>query len=525
MTPSSRGSETPLPRGGDSGLTRRLASGSAWGLGVRIGRVAVAVVGVAALARLLTPADFGIFALITIAVTLAYSISEGLVDYAVLRHDHLTVTHLRSLTWLTMWCLLALLTIVLVMAFVLDPYIGSARSLGPSLLITAPAVLAQPFLVGASALLRREHRFRAAFLLGLIAPVAFNSGAIALALAGYTLSALLTAQSFAMVLNALVLVAVAQYPLSPLVRLDFGGTLRTSLAGSSSRLLAWATTNLDTVTVAILFGASGTGFYSRAYTMNVQLKEPFTIVEAMSRQAMTSLRMSGRLTGERAGRVFRVLTLTGALVGGTVAVASEPLVRILLGPQWDNSAVLLSILAWGLPARIGINFLDGLAVAGGRVRTMLLRSSVFFAVTLVGLLALGHLGLNWVAVAVTAGVYLTLFFPIRDGGPVWIRTPDRIRLFLPALLTLAALEGVEEGIASFLPTGVVPELLGTAGALITVSTLALAIAPTSWMPAIGGRTAGPRGIRRLSWALNGLRRQRPGPAFASSTDEDHDSVS
>jgi O-antigen/teichoic acid export membrane protein len=503
--------ETPLPRGSATQLGSKMARGSLIGVGVRLARVAITLVGTAFLARLLTPADFGVFALSTVLVTLGFVLAEGLVDVPVLRYDHLTMRHVRSLTWFTVVALVAISLVAVALSPLLSPALD-IDDFGTVVLLTVPAVLAQPFIVAAIAVLRRTHQFRTAFLASLAAPVIFNVVAIPMAFADLGMYSLVGAQAVSFVANAVLVCILAGTVLLPPKRADFGGTLGSASSGSSSRLLLWVTTNADTFAVAGLYGPNDVGVYSRAYNINVQLKEPFTIVDTMSRQTLTAMRTSGTLTLTNIGHAFRMLTCLSALVAGAVILASDGLVRVLLGPQWEASAWLLAILALGLPGRVGGNFLDGLAISAGTMSSVLWRAIITTVATLGALAALAHLGLSWVAVAVTAGIYVGLVVRVRERRSEFsLPMGLRLRLFAPAaaitagyLTAYAALES--QGWAD---APAVLQVLVSAAVTTSITALALVGVPRSWIPVNGV----PRpGLGRLVWIVEIVRHRRKGSA-------------
>jgi O-antigen/teichoic acid export membrane protein len=419
----------------------------------------------------------------------------------------LTATHLRTLTWFATLLLIAILMVV--GAF--SPLISSSLGVDDFALVialTAPAALAQPFIVASTAVLRRRHRFRSAFLTSLVAPTIFNASAVAMAFAGLEVYSLVVAQAISYVVNGVVVFLLARVSLVPPRHPRFGGSLQTATSGSSSRAILWVTTNIDTFTVAAVYGTTEVGIYSRAYNINVQLKEPFTIVETMSRQVLASLRAADTLTAEDVGRAFRLLTLFSALVAGSVILGSEGLVLLLLGDQWSEAGWVLALLAAGLPGRVAGNFLDGLAISTGKMSAVLWRAGTTLIMTAFGLVLVAHIGLPWVAFGVTAGVYLGLAIPSRDANDLALSIPTRMRLFAPAASVTAALLVLAIALhISDSDLGSWTQLVLSGVCFVTLGTAALVLLPRSWIPGRGGVLPGP-GAARIPWLIRTIRNPR-----------------
>lgn len=468
--------------------------GSAWGLTTRLARVALTVSSIAVLARLLTPSDFGVYAISSITVTFAFVVCEGLLDFPIVRYDHLTRRHVRGLVWLAIATLTVLCSALVLVGSALANVLGSLH-LREALILTIPAILAQPHTVTALAVMRREHLFRRAFLSTLVPPLLFGAVGIPLALARPDTTSLVIAQSVSIVGNAVLLVMMTRVPLLPPWRPDFGGVIGDAVSGSASRVVAWTTSNIDTVVVGIVLGPAATGIYSRAYAMNVQLKEPFSIVETMTRQALASLRSADRLRGETLEGTFRLLTLAAAMVAGTVTIASDGLVALLLGAQWSQAGPLLAILALALPARVGLNFLDGLSITTGRVPAMLWRTVAGLVITAVGLVLLAERGLPWVAWVVTGGVYVSLFVPLGDRTTFALGLRTRAATVAPSLTLLAGLAAAGWWVRHEVPATWVQLLLAAATAGLASAAL-VSLAPSRWLPSRSGAEL-PRGPHRL----------------------------
>ena len=113
-----------------------------------------------------------------------------------------------------------------------------------------------------------------------------------------------------------------------------------------SQLIAYLSSNIDSLTVAVRFGTVSLGFYNRAFQLAIrpvnQIRAPMTAVAIPVLARIQDARERYNeyvLVGQLA------LCYPICLALGGVAVLSGPIVQIALGSQWDRTAPLLQLLA------------------------------------------------------------------------------------------------------------------------------------------------------------------------------------
>lgn len=402
-----------IERGSDKGLGQMVLSGSAWLIGARFGRTFITLFGMMALARLLTPADFGVLAFSTSASLLSLVIVEGLIDYPAIREDGLSLDILRSLIWLS----IGVTTCFSAMLWVAAPALEAALAfphLSLGLRAMVPVSLAQVPFVAASAVLRRQHQFGVAARLSLLTVALYVAIAIALAVAGFGLWSVLIGQVVAQIVTAFLIVRAAKLPIAPPRRFIFEETLHIGSWGAVTRLLGWAWTNVDTVAVSIALGPVATGLYSRAYNINVQAKEPFAAIDQTLRQAFAALKHRDGGFAKQNMMALRLVTLLSSFAGAAMIILRLPIVLLLLGDQWSGAAPALGLLAISLPARIARLYFDSLAISTGNMRVLATRHAIILALIVGGLFVAAPHGIAWVAATVSIVLYITL--PLVSSG-------------------------------------------------------------------------------------------------------------
>lgn len=482
--PTGRDDESaPIARGAAGSVTGMVARGGGSMVLARLLRTLLTVLGMLVLARLLTPADFGIVAITNTLTVLSLVILEGAIDFPTLRRDALSRDAAQSMIWITLLFLVPFAAVIYAVAPAIEAALGFP-DLGWALRGVIPVFFLQVFFVSGGAILRRQHRFKAAALVSVGSVGVYMSLAVGLAILDHGVWSIIIAQNLALLVTAIVLARLASISLRWPRRLSFAAVGRVGAYGAGSRVLAWFWSSIDTIAVGVVLGPAAVGLYARAYNISLQLKEPFTALDGPTRQAMVAVRnRDGNLVAP-AVQMLRLLTIVTAAAAALCVVLRQSIVLILLGDQWQASAPALAILVLGLPARIGLMFFDGLAATAGSMPNMMLRHALMCGVVGSGVFLAAPHGIVAVAAVVSGAMYLALLLPARAAERAL--TGGRLMLLsamVPGLLLGAALLAIGEFVLVPLAAGnllaALAIVLPVYGVIAVLIGLAL---PNSWLP-------------------------------------------
>ncbi|WP_162685637.1 oligosaccharide flippase family protein [Roseovarius amoyensis] len=434
-----------LTRGISTSLGRMVLRGTARLIGGRVARTIVTLAGIAVLARLLTPGDFGVVAVAAMILPLSRALLDGLIDVPTIREDALDQEGLANLIWVGVTLMTGLAVLLWLAAPGLAVLLNSSR-LDDVLRVLCFGLLLQPFIASSHALLRREHRFGLSALFMPVAGAAYVLTAIALALLDFGVWSLILGQIASLAITAAGLGLISGIPIRPPRQFRIGAAWRLGGLGLATRLLAWMSANVDTLFASAMLGAAGAGFYSRAYNITTQLKEPFSALDQTVRQAFVAQRSLDDAAAARATLGgLRLVVLAAAMVSAAVIVLRDPIVALLLGSQWGAVVLPLAILAASLPARVARLYLDGFTYARGSMRHMLVRNIAIVGLLAGGLWLWAGEGIVAIALVVAAMHVGTLFF---RGGAVDIAVAggmgQRLAAMAPGYATGAALVALGE---------------------------------------------------------------------------------
>ncbi len=450
-------------------LTSRTARGLTWSYGAILIQIGLVFVLTVTLARLLTPAQFGLVAAANVVIGFGQYFAQLGLGQALVQRPSIDDRDVR----VTFVSALGLGAAFYLVCWLIAPAAATVfhhESIVPVLRVLGLVFIGSALSVTSSALLRRELRIRTMTIID-VASFAFGYAAPALILAAlgagaWSLVAGYVTQSF---VAAIAYYAVTRHPIRPLWDRSVIGRLysfgsQVSIIGFFEFLAG----NLDSLWTGHTLGTRKLGFYNRAF--NLVSVPVFYAWSSFARVATSSF---SRIQSERdrIRAVFLpVLTVFTALAWPALwglAGASHVLVTVLLGARWMPSADPLAVLALAAPLWLIACLVAMLCQATAQLSTQLRISGSQVVLLVVLLVLLGHSSIVGVAAAIAIS---------QTWAFVWyLRAVARFlacdRAALAAVLAPGAVAGVLVG-----ATCLSLSFAQRAGALGVAVTLALQVA-------------------------------------------------
>lgn len=368
-------------------LKSRTVRGGAATAATQAGLFLVKCVSVPLLARLLTPADFGLVAMVTVITDFIVIFEDAGLSMATVQRSRITQEQISTLFWVNAALGLGLTVFTAALAPGIAWFYGDHRLVGITLVV-ASVMLLGALNVQHRALLERQMRFGVLGTIRIISRLAGIMTVVTAALLGAGYWAL-TFQAVASSCTTLISVwVISGWRPGPPVRgsgvrsmLAFGGSV------TGSKLLHYARRNIDNMLIGAVWGAVPLGTYTKAYSL---LMLPMQLVHgpigAVAVPALSRLQDDA----ERYRRFFRkgteLIAMFAAPVSVFALVNSHELVEIVLGKQWMGSVPVFAVLA---PAA----FLSAITGGGtwlyhslGRTRALLRVSMVQTALIVSGII-------------------------------------------------------------------------------------------------------------------------------------------
>lgn len=382
------------------GLSAKAARGTAVTLATQAVRAVLQFGSVIVLARLLTPDDFGLVAMVTAVIGLADLVRDFGLSSAAIRSAELSDDERTNLFWAN----LALGGGCTVVALAATPLIVAGYH-QPRL---APVVLTLAWvfvITGANTQFRTDLTRRMRFLALSGADIAAQAGGIAvavtLALAGAGLWAIVVQQLCVAVLNLTINVRNAHWlPGLPRRHVSLRRFFRFGGGLLGTQLIAYLTKNVDNIALGSVWGAAPLGLYSRAYQLLMmplnQINAPMTNVAL---PVLARVQHDDDAFARYLARAQLVACYVTATVFCVAAGLAEPLVLVLFGPRWAGVAPIFAVLALGGVFRAVAQIAYWIFLARDRTGHQLRQDLVLRPLMILVILA----GLPWGPVGVAAG--------------------------------------------------------------------------------------------------------------------------
>lgn len=321
-------------------------------------RIVLQLCSVVVLARLLSPSDYGLFAIVLLAVGVAEIFRDFGLSAAALQAPTLTGQQRDNLFWLNaaLGLLLMLITIGIAAPFA---HLFGQPALAPLLAVASGTFLLNGLAAQYKAGLNRDLKFSAVAFTEVITQAVGLVVAVALAAAGSGVWALVYQQLTVAACTFGFVAGFARWrPGRPARRVGTMQFLRFGRNMLLTQLVGYGTNNVDSLVLGLRIGPAELGLYSRAYQMLMrplnQMRVPLSNV-AIS--VLSRLQDDLQRSNEYIKKGQIVLGYTVAVALSLAAGSSAPLVAIMLGPQWAEVAPLLSILTIAgilqLPSLVG----------------------------------------------------------------------------------------------------------------------------------------------------------------------------
>lgn len=335
-----------LPASRTRDVKLRFVRGGVASLVGQVSRTVVQLLGTVILARILSPADYGLMSMALVVVGLAQMLKDAGLSMATIQAEKISESQVSSLFWVN----LGLSALIALVVLSLSPAV--AAYYGRSELRAVTAALSASFLVSGvsvqhEAMLRRHMRFGALAVSGVLGQVVNVGVAVASARAGLGYWSLVLGTAVGALTSTLS--AVYFFPWRP-GHLERGCGLRGMLQFGADvtgfNLVTYVARNADYMLIGRYLGAGPLGLYTRAYQLFMlpitQIGVPMNDVALPTLSALSGDPSRFASYFRRFLDVLALLTVPLALY---CVIEAEFIISVMLGDQWLEAVPVLRLLA------------------------------------------------------------------------------------------------------------------------------------------------------------------------------------
>lgn len=391
-----------------SDLGRVAARGSGVTLAAQAIRIALHFLTIVALSRLLSPADFGLVALVTAIVGVSEVLRDLGLSMAAVQAPTLTRGQKSNLFWINALSGLLFALVAFLLAGPIASLFGEAE------LYEITVWISLVFLInGLSAQFRAEINRKMRFLR--LSAVDVVSQAVALCVAVWLAASgfgywALVAQLLLYSAGGLLLsmLFAGWFPGLPTRREQMWPLVRFGIGLTGTQAIAYAVRSVDTIALGIAWNPTVTGLYNRAYQL---VAAPFAQIAApLTRVAVPVLARAWSRRPETFEDYLSRAQLVGCYVLGpaylAIAGLGESVIGVALGPGWSAAVPILQVLCIGGLFRTLTQISYWAYLARGETGKQLRIYAWFQPLVVVSVLA----GLPWGALGVAVGSSVGLVF-------------------------------------------------------------------------------------------------------------------
>lgn len=352
---------------------------------------AVQMIATVVLARLLTPADFGVVIMVTTFSLLVMNFGLNGFTEAVVQREKIDEALVSNLFWINAGAGL-LLTLGFAAAGSLLARLYHDRLVADVAVGISPAIFLTSLSVQHLALLKRAMRFSAVSANDVVARAMSVTTSVLLALAGWRHWALVAGAIAAPLSTTIGAWLLCRW--RPILPRHTDGTrsmvwFALHVYGRFSfSYFCW---NTDNVLVGWRFNALSLGFYKKAFDL---FHLPADLVAPLNSVAVSALSRLNRDPAQYR-RYFlsavAVMAFVGMGLAGDLTLVGRHVIRLLLGPSWEPAGQIFTFFAPGIGVMLLLGMTGWIHLSIGRPDRWVRWGVVEFAVTVL----LFVLGLQW----------------------------------------------------------------------------------------------------------------------------------
>jgi O-antigen/teichoic acid export membrane protein len=432
------------------------------------------------LARLLSPADFGLVAMVATVTGLGQAFADLGLSEATIQREEVSHGQVSTLFWINVAIGLGLMLATVALAHVLARFYRDSRIVNITYLVSLT------FLIGGlrvqpDAILKRQMRFSSLAIrdvasCALAVPVAITMawrGAGYWALVVLPLTLNFTQMAFSWLM-------IKWRPGLPRRDAQVGSMIAFGGNVAASYFIITVSRSADNVLIGRYMGAGPLGLYSRAYNL---LMLPVRQLSAPAASVAIPTFSRTQTDPERFARYYlravNLLMWISAPIFGFLFVAAQPVIVLLLGNQWREAAPVFQILAISALTQLLLESTIWLFVSRGQSQ-QLLKLLLIISPIIIGSYAIGlPFGIKGVALSGSLVLLCILPWMLKftfRGTELTLQRLGRALLY-PVALSLAGVFLAEVALHLMGPERIFSQLLVVALSFVAAYSLLAFIPP------------------------------------------------
>ena len=306
-------------------------------------QVVLQLASIMVLARMLTPKDFGLFAMVTTVLGFLRVFKDARLSTATVQREGITHAQVSNLFWINV-AMSGAASLILAAGAPIIAWFYREPRLVPITLVLSSTFLLSGLAVQHTALLNRQMRFQAIAIIQVGSMLIGIAVGISMAWLNYSYWALVCG-NLATVAATVVLtwMAVPWWPQAPARRsgvwplVSFGANLATG------DFICSFARGADGLLVGRFYGADSVGLYTRAGALLNRPMEQFLVpITSVFVPVLSRVQTQPERYRRTFLQVYEAMALLSFLFTGLLFALARPLTLVVLGPKWEQAAIIFA---------------------------------------------------------------------------------------------------------------------------------------------------------------------------------------
>jgi O-antigen/teichoic acid export membrane protein len=304
------------------------------------------LISIMVLARLLTPRDFGLYAMVTVMIGYLQVFKDAGLSTATVQREGITQAQVSNLFWINVGLSGAITLLLAACSPLVAWFYHESRLIGITLALSATFLL-NGLAVQHAALLSRQMRFKARAVIQVSSTLIGVALAIGMALLGCKYWALVISNLVTILTMTLFTwLAIPWRPQAPSrgsgVRplLSFGAKM------ASGGLMYQLARGADGLLIGRYYGAGPLGLYSRAVALVARPMQQFmSPINSVFLPALSRIQNQPKRYRRAFLQIYETMALASCFVIGLLFALARPVTLVVLGPKWEQTAIIFAAFA------------------------------------------------------------------------------------------------------------------------------------------------------------------------------------
>ncbi|PIY94773.1 MAG: hypothetical protein COY68_01300 [Candidatus Levybacteria bacterium CG_4_10_14_0_8_um_filter_35_23] len=398
------------------GYTKTTITGISWMSSFRIITRILSFLKIAILARILTPAQFGIFGIGFLVLTFLEIFLETGINIILIQAKKQIDNYMDSAWVISIVRGIILSLLILTLAPFIANFFNTPEALGILLFIsTIPFI--RGFINPAEVKFRKDLNFKYEFWFRTAIFFTDSAATVLMALVTHSIYSLV----FGLLVGAVTEVVLSFVLIKPIPKLRlrkgyFGEIIHKGKWITAYGIFNYLGENGDNIVVGKVLGSTSLGVYQMAYKLSIlPISEVSDVVSQVVFPVFTKIEIDTKRLIKAFLKTTVVISLGSVVVGGIIYFFSSEIILIILGNQWISASPVVKILSlYGILRAIS-GPASALFLAKGKqsyvtymvfVRFIVLAATIYPLVLVFGMIGAGYSALLSVLVEIPIIIYL-----------------------------------------------------------------------------------------------------------------------